>query len=401
MNQAISLILAGTCAVSSGYVSSTATPPPQSRVHISINLAENYNFTSAQAADFLLSDGVNTYSETVPVSESREQLNMSFCVNEYTPGTEFTLTPVSGVESIIYNGTEYALGQPITVPTSYEKTEDGDFSVTNSAVMSYKPIVSNTVTAYFNNEAMQLPVPATVIDGVVMLPIEKTAEYMKIPVRFDSASNSYTMSNKDGYLGLYMNNVYTASKTDFNAPVAPTLIDGVAFASAKVIADAFGAPINISQNDSGYTVSMNYTPPETPEENYVNNAGLSSQTSYLIWVSKQNFRVHVFSGQKGQWTLLKSLRCSIGAPSTPTCEGTYRYYEPIKKWDYGSYYVGPVMRFNGGYALHSTLVNNNGTLRDGRLEKMISHGCVRIDPPDMNWLFATIPLYTTVHVTRY
>ena len=139
--------------------------------------------------------------------------------------------------------------------------------------------------------------------------------------------------------------------------------------------------------------------PVSKEAYYVNQKGLSSQTEYLIWVSKSEFKVRVFRGSKGNWNLINSLTCAIGKPSTPTCEGTYKYYQAQKMWDYGSYYVGPIMRFNGGYAIHSTLIYKNGTPKDNRVGMKLSLGCVRLQPQDINWLFSTIPLYTTIHIT--
>lgn len=259
--------------------------------------------------------------------------------------------------------------------------------------LSYSPKIGKIS---FNGKIKKLNHKAILQNGNVLLPIEETAELLRLSYAYYADSDCYMLKEDNGkFLVMYMNNPYTiVDDFGYNTAVAPQMIDGVAYAYADVITQAFGA----EQAVSGTDISINYDI-YTPEEIFINNSGKSSQTDYLIWVSKKAFRVHVFSGHQGDWKLLKSLKCSIGAPGTPTCEGTYRFYERVNKWDYGSYYVGPVMRFNGGYALHSTIVNKNGTLRDGRLEKMISHGCVRIAPDEMNWLYNTIPLYTTVYVT--
>ena len=135
-------------------------------------------------------------------------------------------------------------------------------------------------------------------------------------------------------------------------------------------------------------------------EKHVNDKKIWSDTPYLIWVSKANFKVSVFLRENGKWNCIKTIGCSIGAPGTPTVTGQFKYYQYQKKWDYGSYYVGPIMRFYGGYAIHSTLVNNNGTDRDGRIGKMISHGCVRVRPENINWLTAYIPLGTKIYITN-
>ena len=135
-------------------------------------------------------------------------------------------------------------------------------------------------------------------------------------------------------------------------------------------------------------------------ENHVNELKVWSDTPYLIWVSKANYTVSVFLRDNGQWDCIKTIGCSIGAPTTPTITGQYRYHQYQEKWDYGSYYVGPIMRFYGGYAIHTTLINNDGTDRDGRIGKMISHGCVRVRPEDMAWLVYYVPLGTKIYLTN-
>ncbi len=139
---------------------------------------------------------------------------------------------------------------------------------------------------------------------------------------------------------------------------------------------------------------------EIGAEKHVNEKQIWSDTPYLIWVSKKNFTVSVFLREDGEWNCIKYFGCSIGAPGTPTITGQFTYHQYQTKWDYGSYYVGPIMRFYGGYAIHSTLVNNNGTDRDGRIGKMISHGCVRVRPENINWLTYYVPLGTKIYITE-
>lgn len=135
-------------------------------------------------------------------------------------------------------------------------------------------------------------------------------------------------------------------------------------------------------------------------EDVVNGNRIWSDTDYLVWVSKSNFTVSVFLRDNGAWRCIKYFPCSIGAPNTPTVTGQFRYYQYQTRWQYSGYYVGPIMRFYGGYAIHSTLLNNNGTDRDGRTGKMISHGCVRVRPENMNWLTYYVPLGTKIYVTN-
>lgn len=139
---------------------------------------------------------------------------------------------------------------------------------------------------------------------------------------------------------------------------------------------------------------------EQDAENFVNGDKILSDTDYLIWVSKANYAVSVFLRDNGSWDCIKVFKCSIGAPDTPTVTGQYTYHQYQNKWQYSGYYVGPIMRFYHGYALHSTLINNDGTDRDGRVGKMISHGCVRLRPDDINWLVYYVPIGTKVYITE-
>ncbi len=139
---------------------------------------------------------------------------------------------------------------------------------------------------------------------------------------------------------------------------------------------------------------------ELKAENIVNSKGITSDTPYMIWVSKANYTVSVFLKENGRWNCIKHFPCSIGAPSSPTVTGEFKYYQYQARWQYDGYYVGPIMRFYNGYAIHSTLVNNNGTDRDGRVGKMISHGCVRVRPETISWLVDYIPLQTKIYITN-
>ncbi len=139
---------------------------------------------------------------------------------------------------------------------------------------------------------------------------------------------------------------------------------------------------------------------EDKAEKMVNDLRVWSDTDYLIWVSKANFTVSVFLRDGGRWDCIKKIACSIGAPGTPTVIGQYRYHQYQDRWQYDGYYVGPIMRFYRGYAIHSTLINNDGTDRDPRLGKMISHGCVRVGPEDIKWLTYYVPIGTKVYVTE-
>lgn len=138
----------------------------------------------------------------------------------------------------------------------------------------------------------------------------------------------------------------------------------------------------------------------TSSESFVNNNGLSSTTSYLIWVDTKNFKVNIFIGKKGNWNLIKSYSCSIGKPSTPTPKGTF--YIGLKGYSFGQshgYICYYYSQFKSNYLFHSILYNLNGTIKDGRLGMMISDGCIRLAKINSKWLHDNVPQGSTVYIS--
>ncbi len=127
----------------------------------------------------------------------------------------------------------------------------------------------------------------------------------------------------------------------------------------------------------------------------------SSSTAYLIYVNKRKRKVYVYKGRKEHWNLIKTCRCSIGAPSTPTPSDTYRVSCKVLHFGEGKgYTVWYATGFIGStYLLHS-IVCYRGTKRpsDGRLGMAISHGCVRMPMSMAKWMYEKIPHGTTVFI---
>jgi lipoprotein-anchoring transpeptidase ErfK/SrfK len=136
---------------------------------------------------------------------------------------------------------------------------------------------------------------------------------------------------------------------------------------------------------------------------WVDLKGYKSDTKYLIWVNLTYQRVNIFTGSQGDWTLVRTALCGSGKSSTATPRGVYTtsYKQPY--WDYGSYYCGPIVRFNGssGYAFHSRLEYwpmNSDRYYDASIGYPVSHGCLRMYNDDIWWIYNNIPNGTTVVV---
>ncbi|GAA0858570.1 hypothetical protein GCM10008916_16970 [Clostridium nitritogenes] len=133
---------------------------------------------------------------------------------------------------------------------------------------------------------------------------------------------------------------------------------------------------------------------------FVNTSNLTSTTNYLIWVDTKNFKTNIFKGSKGNWTLVHSYLCSIGKPSTPTPKGNFKI--GIRGLYFGKesgYICRYYTQFKGNYLFHSIIYNLDGSVRDGRLGKAISDGCVRLALENAKWIWDNIPQGSTVKIT--
>lgn len=176
--------------------------------------------------------------------------------------------------------------------------------------------------------------------------------------------------------------------------------DSVSWESSASVVAASKITNKITSTYSGdYTQKYNVDYSAGLKESYINGKGYSSKTKYLVWVSRQNQKVYVFTGSKQHWKLSKTFICGTGKNSTPTPTGvTYITYRE-KGWNHKSYSCKPVVRFypDTGYAFHSRLYypNYNG-LKDKRIGFPISAGCVRMLDTDITYLYKNIPNNSTV-----
>jgi lipoprotein-anchoring transpeptidase ErfK/SrfK len=141
------------------------------------------------------------------------------------------------------------------------------------------------------------------------------------------------------------------------------------------------------------------------KEIWVNAKGYYSNTNYLVWISIATQHVNIFQGSTGNWKLIRSALCGTGALSTPTPvtpNGAYWQitYKNAAGWTTSTYTCKPVVGFyQGGYAFHSRLYYpNSSTLMDPSIGYPISHGCIRMYDPDIQYIYDNIPVGTRVVV---
>lgn len=137
----------------------------------------------------------------------------------------------------------------------------------------------------------------------------------------------------------------------------------------------------------------------TPSDKMTQKAqSFYSPTGYLILVDCYNNWVGVYQGYQGSWTRIRHMRCTTGAPETPTIKGTF-YLTNDRGYVFGyGYSCYHYTQFYGDYLFHSVLYDE-GTfnIQDGRLGMSLSHGCVRLAIDDAEWIRFNMPYGTTVH----
>lgn len=126
-----------------------------------------------------------------------------------------------------------------------------------------------------------------------------------------------------------------------------------------------------------------------------------SATNWLILVDTARCKVAVFWGSQWNWELQYLWDCAPGKASTPTVKGRFsvgsRGYYFDSKNARCFYYT----QFYGNYLFHSVLYHQTSSptwIMDGRVGIPLSHGCVRLDVWNAQWIYNNIPSNTRVYV---
>ena len=219
--------------------------------------------------------------------------------------------------------------------------------------------------------------------------------------QFSAETGKLEIFGEDKTLEMTLGTTVASNGEEVGLLVPPMRINTLMYVPLRFTCEELGAKVSASYDNDMLVVNVVTMDDEFEVlSNFVNSQNISSRTEYLIWVDKSDYRVTLFEGSKNNWRGVGSYPCSIGAPSSPTITGQFEYFSKETRWSYPTYYVGPIMRFYRGYALHSTLLRYNGADADARLGQKISHGCVRMVPEDIQYLWDTVPLYTKVYVTE-
>lgn len=343
-----------------------------------------------------------TYTQSAFINQLTDSFDIHFDTEPYALYTPMILTLTGGAAGVQFYETIYGAGDSMQM-CAY--TLEGDSRIINDFSMTCFPNHRFRIDMYKDYVRMELTQPAYLDGDTCMVPIIEVAKSLGLDAYYDKEYNSVYTGIGDKSVLFNLDTTYaTVLGQDTELPAAPVFIGWTVMAPLRTLTDAFASEVTVQDEGGYYNVNIGRSEAvkeynDTISKAYMVN-GIGSRTNYLIWVSKYEYTVRVYQGQKGDWQLIKSYPCAIGAPGTPTVTGQFEYIEKQAYWNYGSYYCGPIMRFYNGYALHSTLQYWNGGAYDGRVGMMISHGCVRMNPPDINWLADNIPLHTRIYITN-
>lgn len=375
---------------------------PQSSVTLHADFAD---FEWIAESD-LTFDILNTKNEVlntqkIKVSKETPNVTIKFSVPEYQIGEKFSLKLTGGAYSFKMYDKTYPVNEPCEIQTYAYKTEDGEVKISTDFHVTVNPYL----------------VPLTCPDLTLKMDLTTTQRLSESVVRFNVFNEK----------GEFLANSYVSvdrknPNPEIKFPIGPfdagmkfkvVLTEGAEYVTYYDKHYGVQEPFEVETytyrdkdgklqtNHEFYLTLEPFTTVEawkTMSEAKVKN--IKSKTDYMVWVSKKDYRVTAFKKINGVWKYQNDFPCTIGKPSTPTITGEFDYIETIPRWSYAKYYCGPVMRFHNGYALHSTLVKYDGTFYDGRLEMQLSLGCVRLDPPDIQWLVKTIPLKSKIYITE-
>ena len=333
------------------------------------------------------------------LSKIGESVLLSFNVEEYNIGDKFYLKCLNDVDCILYNGIYYGVNSRILLETTSENPD--------TFKMVLYPQGAREFNLFYNSKHQDLTYPLQLVDDNIMICLVDVMNIYGLwneGVYYDNNTKILTIKKDDKFIEMTQDSLIAKTNQEITLECAPLRLAGMLYLPMKFTMEELGSSVGIQQTAKKTIVSINKWNwskiDKDKKSEIVNSRGLKSKTGYLIWVCKSDFTVSVFENVDGVWKTTGVYPCSIGKSSTPTITGQFEYFSKENKWSYPSYYVGPIMRFYSGYALHSTLIRYDETPYNATLGEKISLGCVRMKPEDIKYLWDTIPLNTKVYVSE-
>ena len=374
------------------------------KIYLSVHVELSANFIPGNMVfGVYSSDGRFLEEQKIIVTDIPTDYKITFNVPEYSYGDTFYIRLLGGAAKIQYSDNFYGVDDMIPLKTNTRISPAGEAIYENEFSINAFPLSSRYINAYANGWELYFKNPAKIINNTCFIPLTEYLEALEMTdcMVFDNTTGRIEINSAlhKVVFRLNGNDMYADNKVT-HSDIAPLKVNGVIYVPFRFLVEGLGGKITTETDNNGKLKIYAFLRREPSAEDFVNTNGITSKTDYLVWVSKKNYTVTVFTDNNGKWKAEKTFPCSIGAVSTPTVTGQFEYFSKENRWSYKNYYVGPIMRFYKGYALHSTLIKYDGTTADGRLGMKISHGCVRLAPSDIQWLVDMVPLHSTIYVTN-
>ena len=375
---------------------------PLTNVTVTATISDTpYIKESDATLELLTHNGVPLNRQTMHISRDTKMLVFTFAIPEFEIGTSFKVRAVDGLHTIQYYDKTYYTGADITFPTYYYVDADGNNVTSTDIAITINPLFDKSIeNLYYNAEGIN-QTGARVINGNAMIPARTVGEFIGFDVSYNDQHNAVALLLDGKYMFFNVDNTYaTIFGNDIFAPEKTVMIDGTVYIPLRTFADAIGSELEVK--DYGTHLDINIKESAMVKEYYdrlpINKMNVASRTNYMVWVSLSEYKTRVYKGHMNHWRPILEATCAIGAPGTPSVTGSFEYNYKTR-WDYGTYYVGPCLVFYRGYALHSVLLNQNGTEYDGRVGMQLSHGCIRLKKKDIDFIANTIPVGTKIYIT--
>lgn len=161
--------------------------------------------------------------------------------------------------------------------------------------------------------------------------------------------------------------------------------------SVEMFRDEYNAHIQSYPNDDSAYASSAILQSITIDN--VNTLNIDSQTSYFVYLNLSDQTTYIYEGSLNNWKLIKSFLSSTGIAGEETPKGIFSV-NGRDEWFFanefqqgGKYWV----RFMGDYLFHSLPFDETQTtIVDDTLGVEASHGCVRLEVEDSNWIYDNI-----------
>lgn len=292
-------------------------------------------------------------------------------------------------------------GKVIKTDTNFKLKEGAQLSCPVTAVVKYNVEENQnvSVTIRYDNEVLTASLPFRSAGRVTYYQEALGVKTIHVIATVKYSTSLYSTSSLTGYQGSIAAGTHVTfikySDESGSTALIETSSGARRWISGKAITISWK---NYHNNDVSYS--------QGAKEAFVNEVhNYSSKTKYLIWCNLYTTTVNIFEGSQGNWKLIKSCECVIGAPNSPTRPGVYSLYSRAYYWSFDESPRMDVSRcyyaslFDGGIAFHTRLYyTGTNNYVNSSLSAAISHGCVRCPDDIAKFIYYDCPIGTTVVV---